>query len=62
MPYSEVYGYFRQCFKQTSLFNSDIAHVLALFKKAGNLRQGKAENRQAYVLEQLEPRLSLPNR
>jgi hypothetical protein len=29
-------------------------------KKAGNLRRGKVENRQAFVLEQ--PRLSLPNR
>jgi hypothetical protein len=34
--------------------------VLALLKKAGNLRRGKVENRQAFVLEQ--PRLSLPNR
>ncbi len=34
--------------------------VLALLKKAGNLRRGNVENRQAFVLEQSQ--LSLPNR
>ncbi len=34
--------------------------VLALLKKAGNLRRGKVENSQAFVLEQ--PLLSLLNR
>ncbi len=34
--------------------------VLALLEKAGNVRRGKVENRQAYVLEQ--PPLPLPNR
>jgi hypothetical protein len=36
------------------------AMVLALLKKAGNLRRGEVENRKAFVLEQ--PQLSLPNR
>jgi hypothetical protein len=35
----------------------DVAGLIAF---AGNLRRGKVENRQAFVLEQ--PRLSLPNR
>ena len=35
-------------------------HGTSFTKKAGNLRRGKVENRQAFVLEQ--PRLSLLNR
>ncbi len=46
--------------KASEVDPSDICMVLALLKKAGNLRRGKVENSQAFVLEQ--PRLSLSNR
>jgi hypothetical protein len=40
--------------------NGAAVHTNGFTKKAGNLRRGKVENRQAFVLEQ--PRLSLLNR
>ncbi len=41
-------------------FSKEFKHGTSFTKKAGNLRRGKVENRQAFVLEQ--PRLSLLNR